>query len=111
MRSRSNVNHRITSGSLTMSPRFFAKESLKNGSLLRTLLGMDGGYSKKVTNLQKVDGQILLTYTMDDIVFVPDDVKGFARQLKETYGQNLKGKITISMSYGQVTFIDVVVDL
>ena len=110
VRSKSSVSHRLTSGTITMSPRFFAKESLKAGSLLRIMLGLEGGYSKKVKGITKKDNQIVVTYTNNDIIFVPDDVKGFAQQVKETYKGQIEGRITISMAYGQVSFIDVHID-
>ena len=110
MRSRSSVSHRLTSGVITMSPRFFAKESLKSGSLLRIMLGLEGGYSKKVKGITKKDDQIMVTFTNDDIIFVPDDVNRFAQQVKDAYKDEIKGRITISMAYGQVSFIDVHID-
>lgn len=110
MRSKASVNHRITSGTITMSQKFFAKESLKAGSFLRIMLGLEGAYSKKVKGISKEAHAITVTYSNEDIVFVPDDVKGFARKVQEAYGDAIRGRLTISMAYGQVSFIDVHVD-
>lgn len=111
MRSRDSVTHRITSGHFTMDKKFFTKESMKAGSYLRQLLGLENHYSKKVTSIQRDKNSVKVTYGQGEMVFVPDDVNRYFKHVNDSYGQYIEGKIVVSMAYGHVDFIDVSIDL
>lgn len=94
-----------------MDKRFFTKESMKAGSYLRQLLGLENHYSKKVTSIERDKTSVKVTYGQGEMVFVPDDVNRYFKQVNKQYGLHLEGNLVVSMAYGHVDFIDVSIDL
>ncbi len=106
-----SANNYIIRGSLSMDKRFFTKESMKAGSYLRMLLGLEETYCKKVVRMEKQDQRVVIQYGYGELVFVPNDVQGFFKKVKEAYGNNLKGNVDVSISYGLVDFLEIKVAL
>lgn len=104
-------NNYIIRGTLSMDKRFFAKESMKAGSYLRVLLGLEESYCKKVTQMDKEGQDIRIHYGHGELVFVPNDVQGFFKKVKDAYGNQIRGKVDVSIAYGLVDFIEIKVEL
>lgn len=110
MRNKASVNHRIFYGSISMDKQFFSKESIKSGSYLRLLIGLDNPQSRKVKDIVTENDRVIITYHKDDIVFVPDDIKRFFSKVKKAYKDKIKGKIVIQMAYAHVDLLDVTIE-
>lgn len=106
-----SANNYIIRGTLSMDKRFFAKESMKAGSYLRILLGLEETYCKKVSHLDKQGQEVHIHYGHGELVFVPNDVQGFFKKVKEAYGNQIRGNVDVSISYGLVDFLEIKVAL
>ncbi len=104
------MNYRITSGYFIMNKRFFSKESLRPGSYLRQMLGMEGQWSKKIKGIRREDDRVIVEYNRDDVVYLADDLHNFIRKMKEAYKDQIEGKITVSKLRGMVDFLEMTVE-
>lgn len=109
MRNKASVNHRILYGTISMDRQFFSKESLKAGSYLRLLLGLDHPQSRKVKDISTSGNTVTITYQKDDIVFVPDDIRRFFSKVKKAYKGKIIGTIVVQMAYAHVDLLDVTI--
>lgn len=105
-----SVNHYIVRGSLKMNKRFFARESMKAGSYLRILLGLEESYCRKVSKIERDGQDVVIYYGQGELVFLPNDFQHFFAKVRQAYGKEISGRIDVSMSYGTVDFLMVKVE-
>ncbi len=91
--------NRIVGGTLTFNKKFFAKESLKAGSFVRKVIGLEFEGSRKVQTIVKEGNNVKIIYKQDDQVFVPDDFTTFFDEMKAEYTDEVKGKIVVAMLF------------
>lgn len=105
------MNYRIVSGHIEVDKRFFGKESLRPGSHLRHMMGLDDQWSQKVQDIQRTADTVRITYGRYDNVYFEDDCHHFIHQMKKDYGDQISGKITVTKIRGMRDFLDMTFDL
>lgn len=101
------MEYRISGGMITMSKRFFAKESLKAGSQLRRILGLDFPASKKVQLIERQGTQVIIRYQTSDRVILDEHFPEFFEDMKKNYDGQITGKLMIAMEVFGTAYVDV----
>jgi len=92
------MEYAITGGYLRIAKSVFAKEMLVPGSRLRRLLNTANLAQKPLIKKNEADNFCLIDFTHSSEIPLAETYQDLFRSLKEDYGENLQGKVTIRVN-------------
>ena len=80
-----------------MRKTFFAREAMLAGSPLRIIMGLETEDSKKLNQIERKGQTVTFRYSIRDEIYLEEDFTEFFESMKQVYGEEVKGDLTIAI--------------
>lgn len=69
-------------------------------------MGLEGEWSRAVKHIEKDGDLVHIHYERDDSVYFMEDISKYLKRVKDTYGDEIHGELTVAKLRGAADFLD-----